>query len=58
MTARPGFYVVLGEENRLIVLETALGLPEPAVRFRTREHATIIAERHNERPAKRREARQ
>lgn len=44
---RPGFYVVLGEENKLVVVEDPLGLPSPAVRFRTRKHAEAIAERLN-----------
>ena len=44
---RPGFYVVLGELNRLVVVEDPLGLPSPAVRFRTRQHAEAICERLN-----------
>ena len=47
MSVRPGFYVVLGEDNRLIVVEDALGLPSPAVRFRTRQHAEAIRDRLN-----------
>lgn len=47
MTARPGFYVVLGDLNRLVVVEDALGLPAPAVRFRTRQHAEAIRDRLN-----------
>lgn len=44
---RPGFYIVLGDENRLVVVEDPLGLPPPAVRFRTRQHADAICERLN-----------
>ena len=47
MSARPGFYVVLGEENRLVVVEDSLGLPPPAVRFRTRRYADAICDRLN-----------
>lgn len=47
MSTRPGFYVVLGDLNRLVVVEDALGLPAPAVRFRTRQHAERIAEKWN-----------
>lgn len=50
MSQRIGWYVVLGEENRLCVVFSEVGLPLPAVRFRTCAHAVVIAERHNERP--------
>lgn len=45
---RQGWYIALGDEDRLIVVFSELGLPEPAVRFRTAVHAHIIASRHNE----------
>ena len=50
MSQRNGWYVALGEENRLVVVFSEMGLPLPAVRFRTCAHAVVVCERHNERP--------
>lgn len=38
MSLRPGFFVVVGEDQRLTIVEDSLGLPG-AMRFRTRRHA-------------------
>lgn len=48
MTAsvRPGWYVVLGKQDRLVVVEDVMGLPG-AMRFRTVAHAISICERLN-----------
>ena len=48
MSKRNGWYVVIGEENRLVVVFSDVGLPLPAVRFRTCAHAVVVCERHNE----------
>lgn len=45
---RAGWFVVLGDEDRLVVVFSEIGLPLPAVRFRTAVHAHVIARRHNE----------
>lgn len=44
---RSGWYIVLGEESRLVVVHSEIGLPSPAVRFRTVAHAFAIAEEFN-----------
>lgn len=44
---RSGYYVTLGESDRIVVVYSEIGLPPPAVRFRTERNAATIAEELN-----------
>jgi len=41
----PGFFIVVGPDERLVILADTLGIPG-ALRFRTRAHAEAWLEKH------------
>lgn len=44
MSLLPGFFIVVGKDERLTIVEDPLGLPG-AMRFRTRRHAEMWLEK-------------